>query len=119
MNKKVLALAVAAITSAGAVNAAELYKDEAQSIEMGGRAEARLAMKDGDAADNTRIRLNFKGTTQISDGLYGVGFWEGEFTTNDAVNPNGNLENRYTYAGIGGNFGEVTYVKRRCSRCYH
>ncbi|TDM53508.1 porin [Aliivibrio fischeri] len=111
MNKKVLALAVAAITSAGAVNAAELYKDEAQSIEMGGRAEARLAMKDGDAADNTRIRLNFKGTTQISDGLYGVGFWEGEFTTNDAVNPNGNLENRYTYAGIGGNFGEVTYGK--------
>ncbi|MUK63465.1 porin [Aliivibrio fischeri] len=111
MNKKVLALAVAAITSAGAVNAAELYKDEAQSIEMGGRAEARLAMKDGDAADNTRVRLNFKGTTQISDGLYGVGFWEGEFTTNDAVNPNGNLENRYTYAGIGGNFGEVTYGK--------
>ncbi|MCE4936297.1 porin [Aliivibrio fischeri] len=105
MNKKVLALAVAAITSAGAVNAAELYKDEAQSIEMGGRAEARLAAQDGDVNDNTRIRLNFKGTTQISDGLYGVGFYEGEFKANTSV------ENRYTYAGIGGNFGEVTYGK--------
>ncbi|MUJ27111.1 porin [Aliivibrio fischeri] len=111
MNKKVLALAVAAITSAGAVNAAELYKDEAQSIEMGGRAEARLYGQDGDVSDNSRIRLNFKGTTQISDGLYGVGFWEGEFTTNDAKGENGNLENRYMFAGIGGNFGEVTYGK--------
>ncbi|MGR6860708.1 porin [Aliivibrio salmonicida] len=115
MNKKVLALAVAAITSAGAVNAVEIYKGADQTLEMGGRAEARLSVKDGDAADKSRIRLNFKGTTQISDGLYGVGFWEGEFTTND----NGlktdsgydGLENRYAYAGIGGNFGEVTYGK--------
>ncbi|WP_196588496.1 porin [Aliivibrio fischeri] len=119
MNKKVLALAVAAITSAGAVNAAELYKDEAQSIEMGGRAEARLSMKDAKASDESRIRLNFKGTTQITDGLYGVGFWEGEFTTadNKVVDENGDnvsgsqLDNRYAYAGIGGNFGEVTYGK--------
>ncbi|OCH37858.1 hypothetical protein A6D99_13450 [Aliivibrio fischeri] len=115
MNKKVLALAVAAITSAGAVNAAELYKDEAQSIEMGGRAEARLSMKDAKASDESRIRLNFKGTTQITDGLYGVGFWEGEFKTNE----NGGVDsdatssvvNRYMFAGIGGNFGEVTYGK--------
>ncbi|OCH14962.1 hypothetical protein A6E03_15540 [Aliivibrio sp. 1S128] len=115
MNKKVLALAVAAITSAGAVNAAEIYKGADQTLEMGGRAEARLSVKDGDAADKTRIRLNFKGTTQISDGLYGVGFWEGEFTNNDdgLVTDSGSdgLENRYAYAGIGGNFGEVSYGK--------
>ncbi|GEK14132.1 porin [Aliivibrio fischeri] len=115
MNKKVLALAVAAITSAGAVNAAEIYKGEDQTLEMGGRAEARLFAQDGDVSDNSRIRLNFKGTTQISDGLYGVGFWEGEFTTNDngLVTDSGTdgLENRYAYAGIGGNFGEVSYGK--------
>ncbi|MDD9195907.1 porin [Aliivibrio sp. S3MY1] len=110
MNKKVLALAVAAITSAGAVNAAEIYKGADQSLAMGGRAEARLSMKDGEAEDKTRARLNIKGTTQITDGLYGVGFWEGEFTTND--NDSGSsLDNRYAYAGIGGNFGEVTYGK--------
>lgn len=119
MNKKVLALAVAAITSAGAVNAAEIYKGADQTLEMGGRAEARLSMKDGDVADNTRIRLNVKGTTQISDGLYGVGFWEGELTTadNKVLDEKGkevsgsDLDNRYAYAGIGGNFGEVTYGK--------
>ena len=115
MNKKVLALAVAAITSAGAVNAAEIYKGADQTLEMGGRAEARLSMKDGDVADNSRVRLNFKGTTQITDGLYGVGFYEGEFTTNDnglkTDSSTDTVTNRYTYAGIGGNFGEVTYGK--------
>ncbi|MDD9157269.1 porin [Aliivibrio sp. S4TY2] len=115
MNKSVLALAVAAITSAGAVNAAEIYKGADQTLEMGGRAEARLSVKDGDAADKTRVRLNFKGTTQITDGLYGVGFYEGEFTNNDnglATDSGSNgLNNRYTYAGLGGNFGEVTYGK--------
>lgn len=115
MNKNVLALAVAAIMSTGAVNAAEIYKGADQTLEMGGRAEARLFAQDGDVSDNSRIRLNFKGTTQISDGLYGVGFWEGEFTTNDdgLVTDSGTdgLENRYAYAGIGGNFGEVSYGK--------
>lgn len=115
MNKKVLALAVAAITSASAVNAAEIYKGEDQTLEMGGRAEARLFMQDGDAVDNSRVRLNFKGTTQISDGLYGVGFYEGEFTTaeNGGVDSDAtsSVVNRYTYAGLGGTFGEVTYGK--------
>ncbi len=115
MNKSVLALAVAAITSSGAVNAAEIYKGADQTLEMGGRAEARLSVKDGDVADKTRVRLNVKGTTQITDGLYGVGFWEGEFTTAENVNVDtdggSNLDNRYAYAGIGGNFGEVTYGK--------
>lgn len=115
MNKKLLALAVAAITSAGAVNAAEIYKGADQTLEMGGRAEARLSMKDGDVTDKTRVRLNVKGTTQISDGLYGVGFYEGEFTNNDnglaTDSGSSTVNNRYTYAGLGGNFGEVTYGK--------
>lgn len=110
MNKKLLALAVAAITSASAANAAEIYKGADQTLEMGGRAEATMTAKDGDVTDNTRVRLNFKGTTQITDGLYGVGFYEGEFKTADADNGS-TLDNRYTYAGIGGNFGEVTYGK--------
>ncbi|MFX3645670.1 porin OmpU, partial [Streptococcus suis] len=75
-----------------------------------GRAEARLSLKDGKADDLSRVRLNFLGKSMITDSLYGVGFYEGEFTTAD--NGDGSdLDNRYTYAGIGGNFGEVTYGK--------
>lgn len=75
-------------------------------------------MKDGDAQDNSRIRLNFLGTQAINDNLYGVGFWEGEFTTNEQGGVDGdvnkdssNLDTRYAYAGLGGAWGEFTYGK--------
>ncbi|CAH1595619.1 Outer membrane protein U [Vibrio jasicida] len=113
MKKTLIALSVSAAAMATGVNAAELYNQDGTSLEMGGRAEARLSMKDGDVADNSRIRLNFLGTQAINDNLYGVGFWEGEFTTaeNGGVDGNSDLDTRYAYAGLGGAFGEVTYGK--------
>ncbi|WP_076586225.1 porin [Vibrio ostreicida] len=118
MNKTLIALAVSAAALATATNAAELYNQDGNSIEMGGRAEARLSLKDGKADDKSRVRLNFLGTAQINDNLYGVGFYEGEFTTNeqgasqaDANEGDDSLTSRYLYGGIGGAFGEVTYGK--------
>ncbi|POF52705.1 porin, partial [Vibrio vulnificus] len=83
MKKTLIALSVSAAAVATGVNAAELYNQDGTSLDMGGRAEARLSMKDGKVADNSRIRLNFLGKVEIQDGLYGVGFYEGEFTTAD------------------------------------
>ncbi|GAK83614.1 outer membrane protein OmpU [Vibrio ponticus] len=115
MNKTLIALAVSAAAIATGANAAEIYNQDGNSIEMGGRAEARLSLKDGKADDKSRVRLNFLGKTQITDGLYGVGFYEGEFTTSDdgrATDTDANnLTNRYAYAGLGGAFGEITYGK--------
>ncbi|RMZ65186.1 porin OmpU [Vibrio anguillarum] len=113
MNKTLIALAVSAAAVVTGVNAGELYNQDGTSLKMGGRAEARLSLKDGKADDASRVRLNFLGKVAINDSLYGVGFYEGEFTTNDQGEnkSNNNLNNRYTYAGIGGNFGEVTYGK--------
>ncbi|WP_182026944.1 porin [Vibrio rotiferianus] len=120
MKKTLIALSVSAAAMATGVNAAELYNQDGTSLEMGGRAEARLSMKDGDVKDNSRIRLNFLGTQAINDNLYGVGFWEGEFTsaTYDILDKNGDkvgetdsLDTRYAYAGLGGAFGEITYGK--------
>ncbi|MGR2950907.1 porin [Vibrio vulnificus] len=110
MKKTLIALSVSAAAVATGVNAAELYNQDGTSLDMGGRAEARLSMKDGKVADNSRIRLNFLGKVEIQDGLYGVGFYEGEFTTADNADGS-DLDNRYTYAGLGGKFGEVTYGK--------
>nr|AGV31159.1 outer membrane protein U [Vibrio harveyi] len=113
MKKTLIALSVSAAAMATGVNAAELYNQDGTSLEMGGRAEARLSVKDGDVADNSRIRLNFLGTQAINDNLYGVGFWEGEFTTAEegGVDGKSNPDTRYAYAGLGGAFGEVTYGK--------
>ncbi|MEI8672654.1 porin [Vibrio sp. SA48] len=122
MNKTLIALAVSAAAVATGVNAegvnqssdragSTVYSSQGNTLEIGGRAEARLSLKDGKAEDASRVRLNFLGKVAINDSLYGVGFYEGEFTTNDRDDKNDNLDNRYTYAGIGGNFGEVTYGK--------
>lgn len=117
MNKTMIALAVSAAALTTGVNAAELYNQDGTSLDMGGRAEARLSMKDGKAEDKTRVRVNFLGKVDIQDGLYGVGFYEGEFTTADRdangedQSGNDHIDNRYTYAGLGGTFGEVTYGK--------
>ncbi|WP_039988566.1 porin [Vibrio owensii] len=113
MKLKTIAVAVALMASGSQVVASELYNQDGTSLEMGGRAEARLSMIDGKAADRSRIRLNFLGKQEISDSLYGVGFWEGEFETfeNGAVDNNSDLETRYAYAGLGGKYGEITYGK--------
>ncbi|OLQ92756.1 hypothetical protein BIY21_01325 [Vibrio ponticus] len=115
MNKTLIALAVAATAIATGANAGEIYNQDGTSLEMGGRAEARLSLQDGKAEDKSRVRLNFLGKTQITDGLYGVGFYEGEFTTADnggaTDSDSSDITNRYVYAGLGGAFGEVTYGK--------
>lgn len=115
MNKTLIALAVSAAAVATGANAAEIYNQDGTTLDIGGRAEARLSLKDGKAQDNSRVRLNFLGKTEITDGLYGVGFYEGEYTTSDASatdSDNGSdIDHRYTYAGLGGKFGEVTYGK--------
>ncbi|MEZ8447569.1 porin [Vibrio splendidus] len=130
MNKTMIALAVSAAAlatnavaadgkQAGGIDGTSVYSSNGTSLEIGGRAEARLSLKDGKAEDKTRVRLNFLGKVEIQDGLYGVGFYEGEFVSNPetVLNTSGekvtvdSLDNRYAYAGIGGTFGEVTYGK--------
>ncbi|SON49577.1 porin [Vibrio tapetis] len=117
MNKKFIALAIAAAATATGASAAEIAKNDTSSLEMGGRVEARLAIQDGNVEDQSRVRLNFLGKTQITDGLYGLGFYEGEYKATKYVDATDSaasklasdtLEHRYMYTGIGGNFGEVT-----------
>ncbi|EKO3912437.1 porin [Vibrio metschnikovii] len=115
MNKTLIALAVSAAAMTAGVNAGEIYNQDGTSLALGGRAEARLSLKDGKAEDKTRVRINVLGKTQINDSLYGLGFYEGEFTTADKGGEvdkgSNNLTNRYAFAGIGGDFGLVTYGK--------
>ncbi|EMQ2876162.1 porin [Vibrio navarrensis] len=113
MKKTLIALSVSAAAVATGVNATEIYNQDGASFDIGGRAEARLSVKDGKAQDDSRVRVNLLGKVDIQDDLYGVGFFEGEFTTadNGSNETNNHLDNRYTYAGIGGTFGEITYGK--------
>ncbi|PKF51895.1 porin [Enterovibrio nigricans] len=125
MNKKFIAIAVAALASTS-VSAAEIFNDGTSSMELGGRAEARASIVDGDMSDKSRVRLNVRGTTEIAEGVYGFGFFEREFTSaNDTKNIEvkdsaGNIigtstvdvesnDNRYINAGISTQYGAIAY----------
>ncbi len=115
MNKTLIALAVSAAAVATGANAAEIYNQDGTSLELGGRAEARLSIKDGKTEDKTRVRLNFLGKTEITDNLYGVGFYEGEFSSDEQGevdnDEDSDLYTRQAWAGLGGEFGEMAYGK--------
>ena len=110
MNKKLIALAVAAASISSVASAAEVYSDETASLAIGGRFEARAVMADdenGDSkvADATRVRMNIAAKTDITDSVYGIGFYEAEYTDGNQI------DNRYLSAGIGSQFGQVVYGK--------
>jgi outer membrane protein OmpU len=119
MNKTLIALAVAGAAVAAGANAGELYNQDGTALSIGGRAEARLSVANSDTQDDSRVRFNVKGTQELSDGLYGVGFYEAEYQANDepTVQVDGttpssdSVDHRYIYAGIGSDMGLVTYGK--------
>ncbi|WP_413111041.1 porin [Thaumasiovibrio sp. DFM-14] len=103
MNKKLIALAVAAASFSGVAAAAEVYSSDTGALAIGGRAETRAFFTDGDLADGTRARINVAGTSVITDNLSAVAFTEFEY------NPSSAFTGRHAYAGFAGDFGQITY----------
>ncbi|WP_434356731.1 porin [Parasalinivibrio latis] len=113
MNKKLIALAVAGFAASASVSAAEIYSDNNSAISLQGRMEARAESHDSDVNDISRARLGVMGQSQLTEGLYGVGYAEFELSNNNYADKSNdqenNLKTRYAYAGIGGNYGEVGF----------
>lgn len=122
MKKTLIALAVSTVAIASGAQAAELYNQDGTSLEIGGRIEGRLSMQDGKGDDASRVRVHIAGKTAINDSLYGMGFYEAELKTNDnggyynnnptdSESDGTDIVTRLAYAGLGGNFGLVSYGK--------
>ncbi|MDR9828842.1 porin [Vibrio sp. FNV 38] len=78
--------------------AATVYSNDGTELSIGGRAEFRGDFTDeieGSMEDNSRARLNVKGSSEISSGLTAFAFYEAEHKTGDS-----NFSNRYLYAGL-------------------
>ncbi|CZF83897.1 porin [Grimontia marina] len=93
--------------------AATVYDNDGTTLKVGGRAEARFNVSDNNESaedssfkDKSRARVNLKGKTEISDGFYGFGKYEAEFSDSDS------LKNRYFFAGFGTSAGEFSYGKQ-------
>ncbi len=121
MNEAILASAVLTALTSATTLAAEVYSKDGTSLSIGGRAEFRGDFIgnggekiEGSMANKSRFRLNVGGKTQITDDLTGFGFYEAEQGVNSSGDnsPADNLKQRYMYAGIGTQFGDISFGRQ-------
>lgn len=119
MNKKLLALAVAAASVSTAASAATIYQDDTSTLNMGGRVEVRANFSDANKTDSddniyedaSRVRFNLGGEQKLNDDISFIGFTEWEITENsDPVGDDAQINTRYMYGGVQSQkFGGLTY----------
>ncbi|MGF1704127.1 porin [Photobacterium makurazakiensis] len=69
MNKKIIALAVAAAAASTSVSALEVYNDDTNTFSIGGRLAASAKFSDGDSSlNNQSSRINFGFTHALQSG---------------------------------------------------
>lgn len=112
MKRKVLAMLVPALLMSGAANAAEMYNEDGNKVDLYGKVDARHTFSDnaGDDGDETYVQIGFKGETQITDDLVGFGQWEYKTYANDTEDAGDTSFNRLAFAGLKyGDFGSFDY----------
>ncbi|EOG1932537.1 porin [Providencia stuartii] len=110
--KTILAVTICTLFAAGVTNAAEVYNKDGNKLDVYGQIDVRhyfADAKSGEDGDDSRVRLGFKGDTQITDQLIGFGRFEWETSTNKAETSNDN-QNRLAYAGLKfADYGSLDY----------
>ncbi len=108
MKRKVLAVLVPVLLSAGAVNAAEIYNKDNNKFDLYGKMVGKRIWTDTEKSnssnkDDSYARFGIKGQTQINDQLVGYGQFEYNMT---ASSPEGAQDESSRLAFAGLNFGE-------------
>ncbi|KNC09763.1 porin [Klebsiella sp. RIT-PI-d] len=112
MKRKALAILMPALLLAGAANAAEVYNQDGNKLDLYGKVDALHYFSDDAASDGdqTYARLGFKGETQINDQLTGFGQWEYNVQANSTEGEGTNGWTRLGFAGLGfGDYGSFDY----------
>lgn len=109
MKRKVLAILVPALLMAGAANAAEVYNNNGNKLDLYGKVDGLHYFSDdtGSDGDMSYVRLGFKSETQINDQLTGYGQWEYNIQANNSESKSSSSNNAWTRLGFAGlKFGE-------------
>ncbi|MCS2160593.1 porin OmpC [Scandinavium sp. H11S7] len=112
MKRKVLALVIPALLTAGAVHAAEIYNKDGNKLDLYGKVDGLHYFSDNSGADGDQsyIRLGFKGETQITDQLTGYGQWEYNVQANNTEGSSDQAWTRLGFAGLKfGDYGSFDY----------
>ena len=101
MKRKVLALMVPALLMANAVNAAEIYNNNGNKLDLYGKVDGLHYFSDdtSEDGDQTYARFGIKGETQIASELTGYGQWEYNIQANTTEKEGANSWTRLPTAG--------------------
>jgi outer membrane porin protein LC len=87
--------------------AATVYEDDKHKLDVKGRVVGMYIDNDDKGDDESYLRLGLKGKSHINDSLYAVGRFEVQWSVKDEE-----TDTRLAYAGLGGNWGEITYGRQ-------
>jgi len=110
-----LSVLATALLAANAANAAEVFKNDTSSVDLYGRIYAGHTFssnKSEEGSEISYIRLGAKAKTQITADLYGQGRIEYEFNKFQERGKEAVLDVRQAWAGLGGDFGLVSYGRQ-------
>ena len=102
MKRKVLAIIVPALLTAGAAHAAEIYNQNGNKLDLYGKVDGLHYFSDNSSVDGdqTYVRMGFKGETQITDQLVGYGQWEYNVQANNTESSSNQSWTRLAFAGL-------------------
>jgi len=106
-NKYLVTLGSTILISAP-LSAANLYKNETQEFNIGGRVEVRGTYVDGNYDDASRVRLNVDGKNKLNEQITVLGRYEFEVTENEDSNE-ATFTTRHLYVGAETSHGTIIY----------
>ncbi|MGY3572689.1 porin [Vibrio paucivorans] len=122
MKQAAIATAILSALVSGSSLAASVYSNDGTDLSIGGRAEFRGDFGgddsgneiDGTMKNKSRVRLNVKGSTEISESLKGFAKYEAEqsVTSSGDNEKTDNFKQRYMFAGLKGDFGAFSVGKQ-------
>ncbi|MDX2321122.1 MAG: porin [Moritella sp.] len=114
MKKTLLVTAILASLVPTAHATVNVYKDDANQVDLYGRAYAAYIYQDGkdaksDGRSDSYFRTGFKASSTLADDLTALGHIEMQFESRDNSDANSESKTRLMYAGLRNNLGQLTF----------
>lgn len=102
MNLNKIAVVILAITGAAGANAAEIYNQDGNKLNLNGKVDGLhyFSADHRQDGDQSYVRMGFDGETQIASDLTGYGQWEYNVQANNTEVSDNQSWTRLAYAGL-------------------
>ncbi|PKH07726.1 porin [Moritella sp. Urea-trap-13] len=114
MKKTLLVTVILASLVPTAQATVNVYKDDANQVDLYGRAYAAYIYEDGkdvksDGRSDSYFRTGFKASSNLDDDLSALGHIEMQFESRDNSDANSTSKTRLMYAGLKNDWGQLTF----------